>query len=399
MNTYRESTYRVLTGLLRVSLIVSMVIALTFSAAAGIPLGVKPAYAATIIVTNANDSGATSHTQTRADLPPAAPTAATPCDTNVAETSQYSVVYQMNIPANADYNTGSPAYSIDNTATTPAFDRVGYCLQLDGNWVWVSMDAFTTVPGRIGVPVASTGATFQQTVTNMNVASNVAGVTTGTGITTGNIEFWHHCYATGPVLGLPGNNSGLYDFDDNPGGQADSCYGSMQVHNYGAGQTIFAWNSWDYAPNPDDVGIGNNSGTHPDWTFQANTGSYTTRVLTVYARPTAVVPGAAGGNGPGGVGYIDPASSLQVWLRADRGVYTDAGCSTTPAVNGNNVRCWQDQSGKNRNATQNTAANQPVYQTSVINGQPSVRFGGATDDDYLNIDFNTTTTFRITTTF
>lgn len=222
--------------------------------------------------------------------PMAAPTL---CDTNVAEAGGYDLVYQLAIPNDAVYGSGVfPTYSIDNAVSIPdgSFDRIAYCLELDSEYVWVSMDAFTASAAETGVPVQATGAIFQQTVTNMNVASNKAGMTTGNNIATGSIEFWNNCYATDTVLGLPGANGGTYDFDDNPGGQPASCYGSMQVHNYGAAQTVFAWNRWAGA-GTDDLGIGNNPGPqapdiHPDWTFMSNAGSYTTKNLSVYVAST-----------------------------------------------------------------------------------------------------------------
>ncbi|MBK6328648.1 MAG: hypothetical protein IPF56_22345 [Chloroflexi bacterium] len=42
---------------------------------------------------------------------------------------------------------------------------------------------------------------------------------------------------------------------------------------------------------------------------------------------------AAAGNGPGGVGVTDGSSTLELWLRADRGVFSDSGC-TIPAATG-----------------------------------------------------------------
>ena len=96
---------------------------------------------------------------------------------------------------------------------------------------------------------------------------------------------------------------------------------------------------------------------------------------------------SAAGSGPGGVGATDGTDTLEVWLRSDRGVYSDTGC-TTAAVATNPVACWTDQSGNGRNGTQATAGNRPVYQTSIVNGLPTVRFGGATDDDFLATDFN-----------
>jgi DNA-binding beta-propeller fold protein YncE len=105
-------------------------------------------------------------------------------------------------------------------------------------------------------------------------------------------------------------------------------------------------------------------------------------VSAVFATPRTVVvaqviaPGAAGGNGPGGVGYVGTTGNLQAWYRADRGVYTD-GCSTALAADGaTNVACWKDQSGKSgNNATLGTGA--PTYNTNVINGQPVLTFNGS----------------------
>ena len=207
------------------------------------------------------------------------------CDQNVAEASSYSLVYRLPIPVIANYNNALPPYSVDNTTSIGSFDRIAYCLQLDNQWIWVSMDAFTTVPAQVGVPVISTGAVFQQIVSNMNVFSNVAGIVTGTGITTGNIEFWHHCYAAPVRLGLPGASSSLFDFDDDGPVVAPnltSCYGSMQVHNHGTTQTLFAYNRWDRpAGGNSDLGIGNSPSGHPDWTFRVNAGTYTVRTMDI----------------------------------------------------------------------------------------------------------------------
>ena len=49
------------------------------------------------------------------------------CDL-VPEASDYTLVYALPIPANADYNNGFPPYSIDNTASIEFFDRIAYCL-------------------------------------------------------------------------------------------------------------------------------------------------------------------------------------------------------------------------------------------------------------------------------
>ena len=213
---------------------------------------------------------------------------ATPCD-SVAEASSYTLVYSLNIPTSANYNAGLPPYSVNNTASIGSFDRVAYCVQLDSNWIWVSLDAFTAVPAQVGVPVISTGAVFQQIVSNMNVASNVPSIISGTGIATGNIEFWHHCYGTGNEIGIPGASGSVYDFGDDNSGQSGSCYGSMQLHNYGAGQTLFAYNRWDQGGSS-DLGIGNSPAGHPDWTFRFNAEAYAVRTMNILVRSDSEGP-------------------------------------------------------------------------------------------------------------
>ena len=128
------------------------------------------------------------------------------------------------------------------------------------------------------------------TVESMNIESNVTGIVTGTGISTGNIEFWP--YNAGRLATLPGigGSSGVYDFND-LNGEASN-YGSMQVHNRGAGQTLFACNDWDGNPTcaVDDPGIGNNPNVldNPDWTFQQNAAGFTLKRLEVWVQPVPV---------------------------------------------------------------------------------------------------------------
>lgn len=74
----------------------------------------------------------------------------------------------------------------------------------------------------------------------------------------------------------------------------------------------------------------------------------------------------SGNTGPGGVG-----NSLEnvLWLMAT------AGTSTT--TNGVAVSAWNDQSGNSNNAMQSVAAQRPLFQSSVINGQPTLLFDNA----------------------
>ena len=82
-------------------------------------------------------------------------------------------------------------------------------------------------------------------------------------------------------------------------------------------------------------------------------------------------PVPLGNMGPGGVG--DPANN-NIWLMADREVFSNAG--TTLATNLTAVQQWNDQSGNGRNALQNTLANRPIYRTGQDNGLPALEFTG-----------------------
>lgn len=64
-------------------------------------------------------------------------------------------------------------------------------------------------------------------------------------------------------------------------------------------------------------------------------------------------------------------ASLALWLDAD-----DA---STITLNGSNVSQWDDKSGNARNATQASAANQPTYSASGINGKPMVQGDNSND--------------------
>jgi sialate O-acetylesterase len=203
---------------------------------------------------------------------------------SVPEAKDYQLVYSL------DLSKAGPEikYDVDNhTAITGPFSRVAYFLELSGadgktKWAYVSMDAFTDDITKIGVPTVASKAEFQRKVTNLNVLSNVEGIVTGQGIATGNIEFWPNNYSIGNALAIPGAMADNYDFGDQISGPADG-YGSMQVHNYGAKQTIFAFNNWK-SGNSADLGIGNGTGKSLDWTFSGNSGTYTLRNLRVLVK-------------------------------------------------------------------------------------------------------------------
>ncbi len=98
----------------------------------------------------------------------------------------------------------------------------------------------------------------------------------------------------------------------------------------------------------------------------------------VFTGAYTVLPGPAGGNGPGGVGVTDGSSPLELWLRADKEVYEDVACTDdTEATDG--VACWQDQSGYGRHFTQSDSNFRPSYSTSGQNGLPVLTLDGLND--------------------
>ncbi len=75
-------------------------------------------------------------------------------------------------------------------------------------------------------------------------------------------------------------------------------------------------------------------------------------------------------------------SDLQLWLRSDVGVYSDAG--VTEAVEGNSVVQWNDQSGNNRNFS--AAVKKPVYRASSVDLNNAAALDFIGNKDYLYDD-------------
>jgi sialate O-acetylesterase len=202
-------------------------------------------------------------------------------DMNVPEVKDYQVVYDL------DLTKLGPAiqYDRDNHQDIHRpFDRIAYFVELqDADWntkdLYVSMKAFTDNPGKIGVPVFGSGAHFQQNVADMDVNSNVKGIVSGTHLDGGNIEFWPNNYGPQNSANVPNASSDVFDFGDQPTDPEDG-YGSMQVHNHDAKQTLFAINHWREGAHA-DIGIGNQPANNPDWTFAGNAGSYRAMHLLV----------------------------------------------------------------------------------------------------------------------
>jgi hypothetical protein len=202
----------------------------------------------------------------------------------IPEAKGYELVYELDLERLG----GTIAYDKDNSAAAKPFDRVAYLVELQPEggavqYVWASLDAFTDDAKKIGIPTAASGASFQQKVSNLVVFTNSKEVAPGAFAEGGNIEFWPNNYAAPNSAKVPGASDGSFDFGDQPTDPRDG-YGCMQVHNYGAKQTVFAINHWREGGRA-EMGIGNSPGQNPDWTFTGNAGSYVMKRLRVFVRP------------------------------------------------------------------------------------------------------------------
>ncbi|MEA1950829.1 MAG: hypothetical protein U9N87_05560, partial [Planctomycetota bacterium] len=74
----------------------------------------------------------------------------------------FVLLYDLDIPDSSKIELGTPNYSVDNSNSFLSgdyFDRVGYYLELekDGQtqYAWASMDPFTKLPNKLGMPTYS----------------------------------------------------------------------------------------------------------------------------------------------------------------------------------------------------------------------------------------------------
>jgi hypothetical protein len=210
---------------------------------------------------------------------------------DVNGSDDYTVVYQLDIPNEAQYNDNPIPYSIDSSSTIDFdFDRVAYYLELEKpnegrTWVFVSFPSITTRTDELGVPTYNSGIVHNQLLTDVEIQSNHPNLSTLGVIDTGVIEFWGTNYQTSNTLGVPNGDDSVYDFADTQWGSDSAGYGSMQIHDYESGQTLFAYNAWG-GSNIDDLGIGSNPDEDgdPDWTFASNAAEYSLKSLTVLVR-------------------------------------------------------------------------------------------------------------------
>ena len=208
-------------------------------------------------------------------------------DATVPQAKEYTLIYSYDVGASGTTHKAA-TYRVDRAANIESFDRVAYFLALKKadeplRYAWVSMNPVTRDATKLGVPTSSANATFRQWVDHMDVQTNVEGVETGEGLR-GYIEFWPNNYASENSAAIDGASNEAFDFGDTPRDPLEG-YGSMQIHNPPARQTVLAVNRWWDGQNA-DVGIGNSPEGNPDYTFRGNAGAYQLKRLMVLVRST-----------------------------------------------------------------------------------------------------------------
>ncbi len=191
----------------------------------------------------------------------------------ISSTVQTFVIYETTTPTRSGNNI---VYSLDNSSSYTDSDlqadgvKIGYRMELTYNGTNYYAETFFDAWDNITLtsllfPTVLNGNVIQRTVDNMSVSSNYPTVT-NTSSSVGRLEIWPYNYWRTANSGIGGSSS-MYDFDDTHTG--NSAYGSMQVHNLSANQTVMAWN--DHSDSSPDIGLGNNpdSSGHSDWTFSA----------------------------------------------------------------------------------------------------------------------------------
>jgi len=186
--------------------------------------------------------------------------------------SGYSLLYAYDLPTDAGVITaGDLTFAIADNFTalgSASYERVAFLLQLDGTWVWTSMNEYGSGLEELMIPADYTAMTTLTAVNVLTNSSNLLPANDQSGV----IEFYSNCYEMGV--------DGVFN-DDDTVLPAPDCWGAMQVHS--GGETLWAYNGWAEPGSIDDVGIGSSSTpTRRDWTHSNNAEEYSLRRLEVY---------------------------------------------------------------------------------------------------------------------
>lgn len=197
---------------------------------------------------------------------------------NRPESKGWTKIYEFD---NFKMDVTNFVYKVDNSLTAPAFTRVLFQIVADKFSVWVEMDDWTLGDAtKIGVPLTWV---YDNDVTNLVVWSS----NPGTGFpnanqatiysrktSLGRLNFWPSNYGTG--------TNTVYDYEDTSYNTVNG-HGSFQVFDMEptTPECLFAWNHWGTSPS---IGMGNWTGTHPDWTFSYQGNQFSKTLCRIYVK-------------------------------------------------------------------------------------------------------------------
>ena len=212
-----------------------------------------------------------------------------PCPIGAAEAlpadDGYVCVQRYDIPVNCDFSKDVPK----TLTSVEGVKRVGYLLELqdkdgDTTFAFAEMDAFAELSDELVLRGEPKPADVRAQVANLRVRTN-ASIPTANG-TDGFVEFYGSNYGAAAQPVPAGGDKAKYDFNDTPAPNAVQGlgYGCLQVHDLKSKTTVVAFNHFNNAGVPCDVGIGNSKGEHPDWTFARNAGAWQARRISVWVK-------------------------------------------------------------------------------------------------------------------
>ena len=169
--------------------------------------------------------------------------------------------------------------------------RVAYLLELQNaagevTFAMAAMDAFSSNSDDLVIVGKARARAFRQPVANLTVRSNSSAVKSLTNAGSGFLEFYTSTYSARTMDTPKGGDPAKFDFNDTPTKQNAFGYGCLQVHDLARKATVLAYNHFNTASRPCDVGIGSHPDPHgnPDWTFAANAGNYAVRRISVWVK-------------------------------------------------------------------------------------------------------------------
>ena len=198
----------------------------------------------------------------------------------------YVCVQRYDIPVNCDLSKVTPKTlaEVDNV------ERVGYLLELQGGdgdttFAFAEMDAFSPHSADLVLRGGLKMPDVRAVVSNLCVCSNSGKPVSAEGVV-GFVEFYGSNYGATLQDFPQGGDSKKYDFNDSPNDTTGDKpgYGCLQIHNLKSKTTALAFNHFNSDKVPCDVGIGNSTGEHPDWTFARNAGGYSARRISVWVK-------------------------------------------------------------------------------------------------------------------